>query len=202
MGGHLMEKVIITIARQHGSGGRLIGQKLAEMLDIPFYDKELIFLTAKKTGFAEEFVREVEEKHNVSLLYGIYNASGAQNVYDQAQTAQFNVIRELAEKGSCVIVGRAADCILKDNPNCVRVFIHAHLEDRIRRATEDYKEDMGGNAEKTIQKRDKARATFYNVYSTFSWGDTRNYHLTLDSSIGIDKAAEVIKAYVEAKQGK
>lgn len=197
-----MEKVVITIARQHGSGGRLIGKKLAELLGIPFYDKELIFLTAKKTGFAADFVREVEEKQNVSLLYGIYNASGAQNVYDQAQTAQFNVIRELAAEGSCVIVGRAADCILKDDPNCIRVFVQAPLEERIRRATEEYKEDMGGNAEKTLQKKDKARATFYNVYSAYSWGDTRNYHLTLDSSIGIEKSAEVIKAYVDAKQGK
>ena len=75
-------------------------------------------------------------------------------------------------------------------------------EERIRRATEEYKEDMGGNAEKTLQKKDKARATFYNVYSTYNWGDTRNYHLTLDSSIGIEKSAEVIKAYVEAREGK
>ena len=197
-----MSKVIITIARQHGSGGRLIGKKLAELLQIPYYDKELIFLTAKKTGFAEDFVREVEEKQNISLLYSIYNATSAQSVYDQAQTAQFNVIRELAEKGSCVIVGRAADCILKDDPDCVRVFIHAPLQERIRRATEEYGEDMGGNAERTLQKRDKARSTFYNVYSTYNWGDTRNYHLTLDSSIGIEKAAGVIKAYVEAKQSK
>lgn len=195
-----MGKVIVTIARQHGSGGRLIGKKLAEMLNIPYYDKELIYLTAKKTGFAEDFVREVEEKQNISLLYGIYNASSAQSVYDQAQTAQFNVIRELAEKGSCVIVGRAADCILKNDPACVRVFIHAPLEERIRRATEEYKEDMKGNAEKTLQKKDKARSTFYNVYSTYNWGDTRNYHLTLDSSIGIEQSAKVIEAYLKVRE--
>lgn len=197
-----MDQVIITIARQHGSGGRLIGKKLAQLLNIPFFDKELILLTAKKTGFAEDFVREVEEKQNISLLYSIYSASNTQTVYDQAQTAQFNVIRELADKGSCVIVGRAADCILKDRENCVRVFIHAPLEERIRRASEEYGEDMGSNAEKALQKKDKSRATFYNLYSTYNWGDTRNYHLTLDSSIGIDKAAEVIRAYVEAKIGK
>lgn len=197
-----MDQVIITIARQHGSGGRLIGKKLAQLLNIPFFDKELILLTAKKTGFAEDFVREVEEKQNISLLYSIYSASNTQTVYDQAQTAQFNVIRELADKGSCVIVGRAADCILKDRENCVRVFIHAPLEERIRRASEEYGEDMGSNAEKALQKKDKSRATFYNLYSTYNWGDTRNYHLTLDSSIGIDKAAEVIRAYVEAKRGK
>lgn len=197
-----MERVIITIARQHGSGGRLIGKRLAELLEIPYYDKELIFLTAQRTGFAEDFVREAEEKNNISLLYSIYYATNTQSIYDQAQTAQFNVIRELAAKGSCVIVGRAADCILKEDPDCVRVFIHAPLEERIRRATEDYGEEMGGNAEKTLQKRDKARSTFYNIYSTYNWGDTRNYHLTLDSSIGIEKAAEVIKAYVEARAGK
>ena len=158
-----MGKIVITIARQHGSGGRLIGKKLAELLNIPYYDKELIFLTAKKTGFAEDFVKEVEEKQNVSLLYSLYNATNTQSVYDQAQTAQFNVIRELAAKGSCVIVGRAADCILREDPDCVRVFIHAPLEERIRRATEEYKEDMRSNAERTLQKKDTARATFYNV---------------------------------------
>ena len=197
-----MGRIVITIARQHGSGGRLIGKRLAELLDIPYYDKELIFLTAKKTGFAADFVKEVEEKQNVSLLYSLYNATNTQSVYDQAQTAQFNVIRELAAKGSCVIVGRAADCILREDPDCVRVFVHAPLKERIRRATEEYKEDMGGNAERTLQKKDKARATFYNVYSTYNWGDTRNYHLTLDSTIGIEKSAEVIKAYVEAREGK
>lgn len=197
-----MGKIIVTVARQHGSGGRLIGKKLAELLGVPYYDKELIFLTAKKTGFAEDFVQEVEERQNVSLLYSIYSATNTVSVYDQARTAQCNVIRELAAKGSCVIVGRAADCILKDDPACIRVFIHASLPERIRRATEEYGEDMGGNAEKALQKQDKARASFYNMYSTYSWGDTRNYHLTLDSTIGIDQAAEVIRAYVEAKQKK
>ena len=120
-----MENVIITIARQHGSGGRLIGECLAKKMGIAYYDKELISLTAKKTGFALDFVKEVEEKQTSSFLYSIYAAATVPSVYEQARNAQFSVIRELAEKGPCVIVGRAADCILKNYPNSVHIFIHA-----------------------------------------------------------------------------
>ena len=130
-----MQHVIITIARQHGSGGRLIGECLAKKMGIAYYDKELISLTAKKTGFALDFVKEVEEKQTSSFLYSIYAAAVVPSVYEQARNAQFSVIRELASKGSCVIVGRAADCILKNLPYCVHVFVHAPLEERIRRAT-------------------------------------------------------------------
>ena len=111
-----MENVIITIARQHGSGGRLIGECLAKKMGIAYYDKELISLTAKKTGFALDFVKEVEEKQTASFLYSIYAAATVPSVYEQARNAQFAVIRELAEQGPCVIVGRAADCILKNFP--------------------------------------------------------------------------------------
>lgn len=193
-----MENVIITIARQHGSGGRTIGEVLAKKMGIAYYDKELISLTARKTGFALDFVREVEEKQTSSFLYSIYTATQVPTVYDQARTAQFEVIREIAAKGSCVIVGRAADCILRDDPRCVRVFIHAPMEERIRRATEDYKEAYD-NPERALAKKDKTRAAFYNNYSERPWGDTRNYHLTLDSSIGISQSADIIRAYVEAK---
>ena len=150
---------------------------------------------------ALDFVREVEEKQTSSFLYSVYTATQVPTVYDQARTAQFEVIQELAAKGSCVIVGRAADCILFNNPNCVRVFIHAPMKERIRRATEDYKE-VYDNPERALNKKDKARAAFYNNYSERPWGDTRNYHLTLDSSIGLEQAADIICAYTMAKFGK
>lgn len=193
-----MENIIITIGRQHGSGGRTIGELLAKKMGITYYDKELISLTAKKTGFALDFVREVEEKQTSSFLYSIYTATQVPTVYDQARAAQFEVIREIASKGSCVIVGRAADCVLRDDPRCVRVFIHAPLAERIRRATEEYHE-VYDNPERALIKKDRSRAAFYNNYSELPWGDTRNYDLTLNSSIGLDAAAEIIKAYVEAK---
>ena len=193
-----MQHVIITIARQHGSGGRLIGECLAKKMGIAYYDKELISLTAKKTGFALDFVKEVEEKQTSSFLYSIYAAAVVPSVYEQARNAQFSVIRELASKGCCVIVGRAADCILKKLPYCVHVFVHAPLEERIRRATEDYQEAMD-NPERALQKKDKARAAFYNTYSEYPWGDLRNYDMAINSTIGIEKSADIILDYVKAK---
>lgn len=195
-----MENVIITIARQHGSGGRLIGECLAKKMGIAYYDKELISLTAKKTGFALDFVKEVEEKQTSSFLYSIYAAATVPSVYEQARNAQFSVIRELAENGPCVIVGRAADCILKNFPNSVHIFIHAPLSERIRRARDDYQEPMD-NPERALQKKDKSRAAFYNTYSEYPWGDIRNYDMALNSSIGIDKSADIIWDYVKAKFG-
>lgn len=195
-----MEKFVITIARQHGSGGRLIGECLAKKMGIAYYDKELISLTAKKTGFATDFVKEVEEKQTSSFLYSIYAAATVPSVYEQARNAQFAVIRELADKGPCVIVGRAADSILRGNPNCVRVFIHAPMEERIRRARDDYREPMD-NPEKDITKKDKSRAAFYNTYSEYPWGDIRNYDMALNSSIGIEKSADIIYEYVKARFG-
>ena len=154
-----MENIIITIGRQHGSGGRTIGELLAKKMGITYYDKELISLTAKKTGFAQDFVREVEEKQTSSFLYSIYTATQVPTVYDQARAAQFEVIREIASKGSCVIVGRAADCVLRDDPRCVRVFIHAPLAERIRRATEAY-HAVYDNPERALIKKDRSRAAF------------------------------------------
>lgn len=195
-----MEKFVITIARQHGSGGRLIGECLAKKMGIAYYDKELISLTAKKTGFATDFVKEVEEKQTSSFLYSIYAAATVPSVYEQARNAQFAVIRELADKGPCVIVGRAADSILRGNPNCVRVFIHAPMEERIRRARDDYREPMD-NPEKDITKKDKSRAAFYNTYSEYPWGDIRNYDMAMNSSIGIERSADIIYEYVKARFG-
>ncbi len=195
-----MQNIVITIARQHGSGGRLIGECLAKKVGIAYYDKELISLTAKKTGFATDFVKEVEEKQTSSFLYSIYAAATVPSVYEQARNAQFAVIRELAQEGPCVIVGRAADCILRNHPQLVRVFIHAPLEERVRRAVEDYKEPMS-NPEKELNKKDKSRAAFYNAFSEYPWGDLRNYDLCLSSTIGIEKSADIIWEYVKARFG-
>ncbi len=195
-----MKTFAITIARQHGSGGRLVGEALAKLLGIAYYDKELISLTAQKTGFAVDFVKEVEEKQTSSFLFSVYAAATVPSVYEQARNAQFAVIRELAEESPCVIVGRAADCVLQDNVPTVRVFIHAPLEERIARARDQYHEPMD-NPVRALQKKDKARAAFYNTYSEYPWGDVRNYDLVLSSTIGIEASAQVIAAYVKARFG-
>ena len=195
-----MERFVVTIARQHGSGGRLVGEALAKRLGIAYYDKELISLTAQKTGFALDFVKEVEEKQTSSFLYSIYAAATMPTVYEQARNAQFAVIRELAREKPCVIVGRAADCILQGKVPLVRVFVQAPMEERIARARDDYKEPMD-NPERALQKKDKSRAAFYNTYSEYPWGDVRNYDLVISSTIGIEKSADVIADYVRARFG-
>lgn len=189
--------MVVTIARQHGSGGRMIGQYLAQLLNVPFYDRELIALTAKKSGFAEEFVRGMEERPNTSLLYGIYNAVSGPSVYDRAQAAQFSVIREAA-KNPCVIVGRAADCVLHGKVPCVRVFIYAPMEERIKRVREEYHEEYS-DPEKALVKSDKTRAGFYNDYAEYPWGDYRNYDLMISSSIGDEETARIIAEYVRSR---
>lgn len=193
-----MERFVVTIARQHGSGGRLVGENLAKKLGIPYYDKELISMTAQKTGFAVDFVKEVEEKQTSSFLYSIYAAATMPTVYEQARNAQFGVIRELAQEGPCVIVGRAADCVLHGRVPLVRVFVQAPMEERIARARDDYKEPMD-NPERALQKKDKSRAAFYNTYSEYPWGDVRNYDLVISSTIGIERSADVIAEYVRAR---
>lgn len=195
-----MERFVVTIARQHGSGGRLVGENLAKKLGIPYYDKELISMTAQKTGFAVDFVKEVEEKQTSSFLYSVYAAATMPTVYEQARNAQFSVIRELAQEGPCVIVGRAADCVLHGRVPLVRVFVQAPMEERIARARDDYREPMD-NPERALQKKDKSRAAFYNTYSEYPWGDVRNYDLVISSTIGIQRSADVIAEYVKARFG-
>lgn len=195
-----MERFVVTIARQHGSGGRLVGENLAKKLGIPYYDKELISMTAQKTGFAVDFVKEVEEKQTSSFLYSVYAAATMPTVYEQARNAQFSVIRELAQEGPCVIVGRAADCVLHGCVPLVRVFVQAPMEERIARARDDYREPMD-NPERALQKKDKSRAAFYNTYSEYPWGDVRNYDLVISSTIGIQRSADVIAEYVKARFG-
>ena len=138
---------IITISRQYGSGGRFIGRKLAEALDIPFYDKELITMSAEESGMSKEIFEKADEKAANSLLYTLsmnaYLLHGMAGVpdlplNDKVFLVQSEVIRKLAAKGPCVIVGRCADYVLRENPNCVNVYIYSDMEDRVSRATTYY----------------------------------------------------------------
>ena len=193
-----MKQIVITLSREYGSGGRIIAQKLASDLQIKFYYKELIADVARKTGFSENFVRDAEHKRPTnSFLYDLYCAVQTPSVPDQVFIAQAQVIKQAAERESCIIVGRCADYILRDQPNCLRVFISAPLGERVRRAKEEYGVQEA-NLEGYVLRQDKARASYYNYFATGRWGDSRTYDLCINSRLGIDTAVECIKAAAQA----
>lgn len=183
--------VIITIAREHGSSGKQIGKCVANALGIPFYYKEMITLAAKESGLNREFISDIH-KNSPDIMRDLYLSSNAVQYAIKAQDA---IIREIAENGSCVIVGRAADYILKDYDNVVRIFIHAPQDYRIQRVMDIYG-DTPKEARVNIERSDKARASYYEHISGTHWGDARNYELTVDSSDGVEKTAQFIVRYI------
>ncbi|NMB43448.1 MAG: cytidylate kinase-like family protein [Clostridiales bacterium] len=201
---------VITISRLYGSGGREIGKLLAEQLDIPFYDYEVIERAAKESGFAKETFENAESKATSSFLYSIamgMNAYGNQEIGyntlsldDRIFLAQSEVIRKYAQEGPCVIVGRCADFVLRDMPNLVSVFVWADVEFRIKRAME-LKELDEDRAKQQIKKIDKQRRNYYNYHANNKWGQSENYDLSIRSDkIGISKSAKVIEAYVNGTE--
>ena len=200
------ERIIISIGRQYGSGGREIGKRLAKEFNIDFYDKELITLAAKESGFSEEILKENDENHNGSFLYslvmGTYTGGNNLPLNHKLFLAQFDTIKKLAEEKSCVIIGRCADYALEYNPNCVKVFIHADIDSRIKRAIEEYGVSPD-KVEEVIKKTDKKRESYYNFYTGKKWGLMENYDITINSSFsGIDGAVRVIADMVKEKMNK
>ncbi len=201
-------KYVITIGRQFGTGGRAIAEKLAKKLSIPFYDKELISLAAKESGINPEIFKSVDETAANSLLYslsmGLYNfngplAMGDLPVNDKLYILQHQIIKELAAKEPCVIVGRCADYVLKDNPHTINIFIHANMEYRKKRAVVVHNIDER-RAETIINKTDKTRANYYSFYTGQKWGATQNYDLCIDSSkLSDEQIVNLICAYIELK---
>ena len=203
-------KYIITIARQFGSGGREIGQALAEKLGISFYDKELISLAAKESGVDPKIFENVDERATNSLLYSLsmglfslgngFSSMGDLPVNDKLYILQHKIIKQLAEKGPCVIVGRCADYILADNKDCVSVFIHANLDYRTERAVRVHNVDEA-RAEQIVTKTDKTRANYYSFYSGHRWGMAENYDLCIDSSkLGKEQVVDLIIDYLKMKE--
>ena len=196
-----MKRIVITISREYGSGGRLIAKQLSEKLGITFYDKQLIAEVAKKTGFSENFIRDTEHQRPTnSFLFDLYTTVATPSVPDQVFIAQAKVIKEAAAKESCVIVGRCADYILRDEPNVLRVFVHAPLDQRIRRAREEYGAEEE-NLESYVIRQDKARASYHNYFAAGRWGQSREYDLCVNSRIGIDASVQVIQAAARAMLG-
>ena len=194
-----MEKKIITISREFGSGGRTIGRLVAEKLGIPFYDKGLVDQVALESGFAPKFVEENgEHAPGSSRLAYAFAAQGVPGVMNGLSTADFlwniqcSVILQLTEKGPCVIVGRNADYILKDRPDILHAFIHADMDFRADRIVRLYGESEK-SPEARLNEKDKRRRVNYHHYTGQTWGMADNYDICLNSSvIGIEKCADII----------
>ncbi len=179
--------LVVTISREYGSGGHRIGQAMARKLGIAFYDKEIIDITAKESGFTEEYIQENEQKLAGTLLNELFMQNYAY-VNDQLPPSdilflvQSKIIRDISSKGPCVIVGRCANFILKDHPHCFSVFIHAGEEYRKAKIAEEYGVESAVSSEE-IQKLDRERAYYCRKYTGADWKDSGNYHITIDSSL-------------------
>ena len=191
-----MSNRIITIGREFGSGGRTIGREVAKKLGIPCYDQELIEKMAEESGFTREYVEK--ESENASLGSWAASALGMDGTYtaptnqDRLWAVQSRIIREIAEKESCVIVGRCADVILEDKADLLRVFIHADFEARAKRIVEKYGETEVPT-EKRLRDKDKRRALYYQFYTDRKWGDIENYDIILNSSaLGPERCVDII----------
>ena len=193
---------VITIGRQFGSGGREIGEKLAEHFGIKCYDKELLSRAAKDSGFCEEMIKTHDERPTNSSLYNLvmdtysfgYNTSTFMDmpISHKVFLAQFDAIKKLAGEGPCVMVGRCADYALADWNDCFSIFVHADLDWRINRIASKHGKTPK-EAKDMITKTDKSRASYYNYYTNKKWGAARSYNLCIDSSkLGIDYAIEAI----------
>ena len=203
-------KSIITISREFGSGGREIGKTLAEKLGIDFYDKELLEIASKQSGITQELFVKHDENFTNSFLYSLVMGNypvtpdGRINpelpLNQKIFLAQFETIRSLAEKGPCVIVGRCADYVLKNNDNVINFFITGSMPQKRRRILERY--DIEKNkVEDFIRKTDKRRASYYNYYTDMKWGEAKNYDLCINSSkAGIAGAVELMEAYIRIKE--
>lgn len=210
------ENFVITIGRQFGAGGRELGRTIASKLGIAYYDKELLVEAAKEAGVSPEFFEKADERFP-SFISGLFSFNlgsnpisyyaGSTSISDDSiYKAQCDVIRSLASRGSCVIVGRSADYVLRDYPKVANIYVHAPIDVRCRRII-----DRSGDSDTCqnlarvraqAERTDKLRANYYNFYTDKRWGDARSYDLTLDSSqLQMDALADVVIAYIKARWG-
>lgn len=184
--------VIITIAREHGSAGKYIGELVAKKLNIPYYYKEMTALAAKESGLDKEFISKLNSKKD--MLHDLYLTTSP---VKYAIEAQDKIIKTIASYGSCVIVGRASDYVLRDNNHLVRIFIYANKEYKIKKLQEMYG-DTESEAIKNMNQSNKNRAAYYKMISGNTWGNYENYDLLIDASIGTEQTADVIVNYINS----
>ena len=198
---------VITIGRQFGSAGRVIGETVAGLFGIKCYDKELLTRAAKESGLCEEMLANHDERPTNSFLYNLvmdtysfgYNASSFVDmpISQKVFLAQFDTIKKIAEEGPCVIVGRCADYALSDFSNCIHLFIYADEEARVRRISRKY-DLTAAKARDMIVKKDKQRQSYYNYYSSKKWGRADSYDLCINSSLlGVDGTVRLITQYIQ-----
>lgn len=204
----MTDNLLVTIARQYGSGGREVGEKLAKEMNMAYHDKSLIKLAAEKSGMSLEALQNVDEKATPSLLYAAAMGSAGMMPFnfgilydtplnDKLFSYQSEIIKDEAKKGPSVFVGRCADFVLDGYPRLVRVFVYADLDKRaqtiaVRKGIEV------GEARNLAIKTDKKRASYYNYYTSRKWGKTENYDIMIDTArIGTDGAVKVIEEYIK-----
>jgi len=203
-------KKLVTISREYGSGGRIVGRLIAEKLGVPFYDKEIIDMAVEKSGLSREIVETAELRAKSSFSYSLSSAmnfgegmmSEPVSVNEKLFITQFDVINQIGDTGEGVIVGRCADYILKDMPGVTNIFIYAELADRIKRCIDTYgiPEEK---AKETVMTYDKARANYYNYHTCQKWGHFSNYNLAINSSyISEEQAANLIVEYINTRSYK
>ena len=207
-----MEKFVINVGRQLGSGGREVSAELAKRLDISYFDKELLNVASEESGLCKEFFEKADEKASQPLTGGLFGLrfpfSGNSTVNtmnylsnDALFQIQSDAIRKLADEKSCLFIGRCADYVLRDNPRCVNIFISASLPFRIERIAR-LDGISAAKAEEKINHVEKRRAEYYNYYSNKRWGAAESYHLCIDSSVlGIAKTTDFIEQFIRAKLG-
>lgn len=190
----MAKRCIVTIGREYGSGGREIGEKLAEKLGIAFYDRQFLELASLETGHSEDTLSEEDE-----IARKNYYPYRTENLSEELFRIQSRIMIEKAKSESCVIVGRCSDIVLKDFANVVHIFIYAHEEDRVRRVMERLNLDEV-KARKQMKKTEKIRRSYYQYFTDCDWGDRENKDLLINSSVtGIDKSVDVIIAYLKVR---
>ena len=204
----MSKKLIITIARQYGSGGREVGEKVAKILGMPLFDRELIADAAAKGNLNEEILKKADESAANSLLYTLAMGSNVLGttmhfgykmpLNDKLFILQSEAIKEYASEGSCVVIGRCADYVLRDEPNLLRIFVYGDLDHRQARVLERHPELKSSQVIDVINKTDKRRSSYYNFYTGNKWGKYDNYDMAINSStLGIDGTAELIAEFAK-----
>ncbi len=204
-------RMIITIGRQYGSGGREIGKKLAECLGIGYYDKELLAVAAKESGLSKEIFEKADERTSNGLHYaftmGFYYMGTFTPYHDILSNEglfkiQSDAIRNLAAKESCVLIGRCADYILRDDPDCLSIFIHNTTQNRIDRIVKR-RQISASEAKEMMRKIDKSRASYYEYYSNKTWGMSSSYNISIDVSVlGVEDTVSFLKTFIHKKFAK
>jgi len=202
-----MEKIIINIGRQFASGGRYISKKLCEEFGCKYFDKEILDLAAKESGFSPDVFKKSDEKKSfVHTLFHLHapmlsDDNFYNNKFSEESLFKFqcDAILKAASQGSCLFIGRCADYVLRDEPNTVSIFLAADMEDRISRTMERYNMDEE-SARKTISKKDSTRASYYNYYTGKKWGAAESYDLCINTSIfGLDETAKFIADFIRKR---